>query len=36
MAKEVSQFRKRFLEMKYCLPEKEAVGLVEKMWGALR
>ena len=36
VAKEVSQFRKRFLEMKYCLPEKEAVGLVEKLWGALR
>jgi aminomethyltransferase len=36
VAKEVSQFRKRFLEMKYCLPEKEAVSLVEKLWGTLR
>jgi len=36
VAQEVSQFRKRFAEMKYCLPEKEAVSLVEKLWGALR
>jgi aminomethyltransferase len=36
VAKEVAQFRKRFLEMKYCLPEKEAVALVEKLLGELR
>jgi len=36
VAKEVSQFRKRFLEMKYCLPEKEVVDLVRKLWDSLR
>jgi aminomethyltransferase len=36
MAKEVSQFRKKFTEMKYCLPEEEAVLLVERLLGALR
>jgi aminomethyltransferase len=30
-AKEVSQFRKRFTEMKYCLPEMEAASLVERL-----
>ncbi len=36
MAKEVSQFRKRFTEMGYCLPEKEAASLVESLLGAIR
>ena len=36
VAREVAQFRKRFLEMKYCLPEKEAATMVEKLIGALR
>jgi len=36
MAKEVSQYRKRFTEMKYCLPPEEASPLIEKLWGALR
>src|SRR4030066_1252767 len=31
MAKEVSQFRKRFTEMKYCLPETESRSLVERL-----
>jgi aminomethyltransferase len=33
---EVSQYRKRFTEMKYCLPVEEAGPLIEKLWGALR
>jgi aminomethyltransferase len=36
MAKEVSRFRKRFTEMKYCLPEKEAVSMVKGLIEALR
>jgi aminomethyltransferase len=36
VAKEVSQFRKRFTEMKYCLPEKEASLLVERLLEAIR
>ncbi len=36
VAADVSQFRKRFTEMKYCLPVEEAGPLVEKLWGALR
>jgi glycine/serine hydroxymethyltransferase len=33
---EVAQYRKRFTEMKYCLPIEEAGELIEKLWGALR
>jgi len=36
LAVEVAQFRKRFTEMKYCLPVEEAGPLIEKLWGALR
>jgi aminomethyltransferase len=36
VAGEVSQLRKRFTEMKYCLPVEEAGPLMEKLWGALR
>jgi glycine cleavage system T protein (aminomethyltransferase) len=36
VAAEVSQFRKRFMEMKYCLPAGEAGELIEKLWGALQ
>jgi glycine/serine hydroxymethyltransferase len=36
VAAEVSQFRRRFTEMKYCLPVEEAGPLIEKLWGALR
>jgi aminomethyltransferase len=36
MAKEVSQFRKKFTEMKYCLSEGEARSLVEELLEALR
>jgi glycine/serine hydroxymethyltransferase len=36
MSADVSQFRKRFTEMKYCLPVEEAGSLIEKLWGALR
>jgi aminomethyltransferase len=36
VAGEVSQFRKRFTEMKYCLPVEEASALIERLWGALR
>jgi glycine/serine hydroxymethyltransferase len=35
IAKEVSQFRKRFKEMKYCLPEMEAVSLLERLLEAI-
>jgi hypothetical protein len=35
MAKEISQFRKRFIEMRYCLPEKEAASLVESLLEAI-
>jgi glycine/serine hydroxymethyltransferase len=31
IAKEISQFRKQFTEMKYCLPEAEARPLVERL-----
>lgn len=31
MTKEISQFRKKFTEMKYCLPETESRSLVEKL-----
>jgi glycine/serine hydroxymethyltransferase len=31
VAKEISQFRKKFTEMKYCLPEAEAARMVEKL-----
>jgi hypothetical protein len=36
MAGEVAQYRKRFIEMKYCLPVEEAGPLIEKLWGALQ
>jgi aminomethyltransferase len=36
LAVEIAQFRKRFTEMKYCLPVEEAGPLIEKLWGALR
>jgi aminomethyltransferase len=36
LATEVAQYRKRFMEMKYCLPVEEAGELIEKLWGALR
>jgi len=36
MAKEVSQFRKKFTEMHYCLPEEEAAPLIEKLQEAIR
>jgi aminomethyltransferase len=36
VAKEVAQFRKRFTEMKYCLPEAEAVSLVNQLIEAIR
>jgi aminomethyltransferase len=36
MAKEVAQFRKKFTEMKYCLPEAEARSLVEELLEAIR
>ena len=36
MAREVSQFRKKFTEMKYCLPAKEAASLVERLLEAIR
>jgi aminomethyltransferase len=35
VAAEVSRFRKRFTEMKYCLPAEEAAPLVQKLWEAL-
>jgi aminomethyltransferase len=36
LAKEISQFRKRFAEMRYCLPGKEAASLVESLFEAIR
>jgi aminomethyltransferase len=36
MAKEVSQFRKRFTEMRYCLPEEEAASLVQNLIEVIR
>jgi len=36
VAKEVSQFRKKFTEMKYCLPEAEAHSLIEELLKALQ
>jgi aminomethyltransferase len=36
LAGEVARYRKRFTEMKYCLPAEEAGPLIEKLWEALR
>ena len=36
VAKDVAQFREKFTEMRYCLPEAEAVSLVEKLLEAIR
>ncbi len=36
VAKEVSQFRKKFREMKYCLPEAEAALLVDRLIESIR
>ena len=36
VAEEVSGFRKRFTQMRYCLPEKEAVSLADQIIEALR
>ena len=35
-AKEISQFRRQFTEMRYCLPEAEAASMVERLLGAIR
>jgi aminomethyltransferase len=35
VAKEISQFRKKFTEMKYCLPEAEARSMVERLLEAI-
>jgi len=36
MAEEVSKFRKRFTEMKYCLSDEEAKPMVERLLEAIR
>jgi len=36
VAKEISQFRKKFTEMKYCLPEAETRSLIERLLEVLR
>ncbi len=36
VAKEISQFRKKFTEMKYCLPEAESRPMVERLLEAIR
>jgi hypothetical protein len=36
MAKEISQFRKGFTQMKYCLPPSEADSMVETLFAAIR
>ena len=35
VAKEIAQFRKRFTEMKYCLPEEEATSLISRLIEAI-
>jgi glycine/serine hydroxymethyltransferase len=35
VAKEIVQFRKKFIEMKYCLPEEEAKSMVEGLLEAI-
>lgn len=35
MAQEISQFRKKFTEMRYCLPEEEARSMVERLLKAI-
>jgi len=35
LAWEVSQFRKRFIEMRYCLPADESAPLIQKLFEAL-
>ncbi len=35
LAKEVSQLRKKFTEMKYCLPEEEAQSMVQALVGTI-
>jgi aminomethyltransferase len=35
VAKEISQFRKKFTEMRYCLPEEEARSLAERLLEAV-
>jgi len=36
IAEEVSQFRKKFREMKYCLPEAEAASMVDRLIESIR
>ncbi len=36
VAKEISQFRKKFTGMQYCLPEAEGRPLVERLLAAIR
>jgi len=36
MSEEVSRFRKRFTEMRYCLPEEEAASLANQLIEAIR
>ena len=36
MAEEISGFRKQFVDMKYCLPEKEAAPLVARLLEVIR
>jgi aminomethyltransferase len=35
LAAEVAQYRKRFTEMKYCLPAEEGGPLIERLWERL-
>ncbi len=35
LARQVSHFRKRFTEMKYCLTAEEAAPLIQKLWETL-
>jgi aminomethyltransferase len=35
LTKQVAEYRKRFTEMKYCLPTEEAGSLIDKLWGTL-
>jgi glycine/serine hydroxymethyltransferase len=36
VGKEIAQFRERFTEMRYCLPEEEGASLVNQLVEAIR
>ncbi|HUL38347.1 MAG TPA: glycine cleavage system protein T, partial [Thermodesulfobacteriota bacterium] len=36
VAKQISQFRKKFTQMRYCLPEAETASMVERLLGSIK